>query len=79
MEGLAGLLKQTKADEVQVAAPVHHVVYLYDYAGQLWKTQRLVRTMENRLYKPGPPGGSRTRTPARCRPGISSARWDSIP
>ena len=36
--------------------PVHHVAYLYDYAGQPWKTQRLVRTIEDRLYKPGPAG-----------------------
>ena len=36
--------------------PVHHVAYLYDYAGQPWKTQRWVRTIEDRLYKPGPAG-----------------------
>ncbi len=36
--------------------PVHHVVYLYDYAGQPWKAQRWVHTIEDRLYKPGPAG-----------------------
>ncbi|MGO9229376.1 MAG: GH92 family glycosyl hydrolase [Bryobacteraceae bacterium] len=36
--------------------PVHHVVYLYDYAGQPWKTQRWVHEIEDRLYKPGPAG-----------------------
>jgi len=36
--------------------PVHHVAYLYDYAGQPWKTQRWVREIEDRLYKPGPAG-----------------------
>jgi predicted alpha-1,2-mannosidase len=36
--------------------PVHHVVYLYDYAGQPWKTQRWVHTVEERLYRPGPAG-----------------------
>ncbi len=36
--------------------PVHHVAYLYDYAGQPWKTQRLVREIEDRLYRPGPDG-----------------------
>jgi predicted alpha-1,2-mannosidase len=36
--------------------PVHHVAYLYDYAGQPWKTQRLVHTIEDRLYKSGPAG-----------------------
>lgn len=36
--------------------PVHHVAYLYDYAGQPWKTQRLVHIIEDRLYRPGPAG-----------------------
>jgi predicted alpha-1,2-mannosidase len=36
--------------------PVHHVVYLYDYAGQPWKTQYWVRKIEDELYKPGPAG-----------------------
>jgi predicted alpha-1,2-mannosidase len=36
--------------------PVHHVIYLYDYVGQPWKTQRLVREVMDRLYKPGPDG-----------------------
>jgi len=36
--------------------PVHHVIYLYDYVGQLWKTQKLVHEVMTRLYKPGPDG-----------------------
>lgn len=36
--------------------PVHHVIYLYNYAGQPWKTQRLVRKVLNELYGPGPDG-----------------------
>jgi predicted alpha-1,2-mannosidase len=36
--------------------PVHHVAYLYDYAGQPWKTQRLIHTIEDRLYRTGPDG-----------------------
>lgn len=36
--------------------PVHHVVYLYDYAGQPWKTQKWVHEIEDRFYKPGPAG-----------------------
>lgn len=36
--------------------PVHHVIYLYDYAGQPWKTQKWVHEVEDRLYKPGPAG-----------------------
>jgi predicted alpha-1,2-mannosidase len=36
--------------------PVHHVAYLYDNAGQPWKTQRWVHLIEDRLYRPGPAG-----------------------
>jgi predicted alpha-1,2-mannosidase len=36
--------------------PVHHVIYLYNYAGQPWKTQKWVHEVMNRNYKPGPAG-----------------------
>jgi predicted alpha-1,2-mannosidase len=36
--------------------PVHHVIYLYDYVGQPWKAQKLVREVMARLYQPGPDG-----------------------
>ena len=36
--------------------PVHHVIYLYDYAGQPWKAQKWVHEVMDRLYKPGPNG-----------------------
>src|SRR5262249_20839316 len=36
--------------------PVHHVIYLYDYAGEPWKTQKWVHEIEDRFYKPGPAG-----------------------
>ena len=36
--------------------PVHHVIYLYNYAGEPWKTQKWVHTVEDTLYKPGPAG-----------------------
>jgi predicted alpha-1,2-mannosidase len=36
--------------------PVHHVIYLYDYVGQPWKAQKLVREVMARLYQPGPGG-----------------------
>ena len=36
--------------------PVHHVLYLYNYAGQPWKTQRRVREVMSRLYGVGPDG-----------------------
>lgn len=36
--------------------PSHHVAYLYDYSGEPWKTQKRVREICNKLYKPGPGG-----------------------
>lgn len=36
--------------------PSHHMAYLYDYLGQPWKTQRLVRTIMDSLYQQGPEG-----------------------
>ena len=31
--------------------PSHHVLYLYDYAGQPWKGQKLIRQTLNEMYK----------------------------
>ncbi len=36
--------------------PSHHMAYLYNYAGQAWKTQELVRKIMRELYGPGPDG-----------------------
>jgi predicted alpha-1,2-mannosidase len=36
--------------------PIQHMIYLYNYAGQPWKTQFWVRDAMNRLYKPTPDG-----------------------
>ena len=36
--------------------PVHHVIYLYDYAGQPWKTQARIRQVMNLLYQSTPDG-----------------------
>ncbi len=36
--------------------PSHHVAYLYNYAGQPWKTQERVRQVCEELYRPGPGG-----------------------
>src|SRR5690606_8937064 len=36
--------------------PSHHVAYLYNYAGQPWKTQQKVRQIMEQLYNPGPGG-----------------------
>jgi predicted alpha-1,2-mannosidase len=36
--------------------PVHHVIYLYDYVGQPWKTQVRIREAMMRLYQATPDG-----------------------
>ncbi|MGC4055618.1 MAG: glycoside hydrolase family 92 protein [Paludibaculum sp.] len=36
--------------------PVHHVIYLYNYAGQPWKAQKWAHEVMVRNYKPGPAG-----------------------
>jgi predicted alpha-1,2-mannosidase len=36
--------------------PIHHMVYLYNYAGQPWKTQARVREAMSRLYQSTPDG-----------------------
>lgn len=36
--------------------PSHHIAYLYNYAGQPWKTQKLVRQIMNDLYTTGRDG-----------------------
>lgn len=36
--------------------PIQHMIYLYDYAGQPWKTQYWARETMNRLYRATPDG-----------------------
>lgn len=36
--------------------PIEHLPYLYNYAGQPWKTQKTVRMIMDRLYSAGPEG-----------------------
>jgi len=36
--------------------PSHHIAYLYNYAGQPWKTQKYVRYILDNFYKPTPDG-----------------------
>ena len=36
--------------------PIQHMVYLYNYAGQPWKTQQRVRMILKNQYKPAPDG-----------------------
>lgn len=36
--------------------PIQHMIYLYNYAGEPWKTQYWVREVINRMYHPTPDG-----------------------
>jgi predicted alpha-1,2-mannosidase len=36
--------------------PIQHMIYLYNYAGQPWKTQYWLREVMNKLYTPAPDG-----------------------
>ena len=36
--------------------PSHHIIYEYDYVGQPWKTQAMVRRVMNELYQAKPDG-----------------------
>ncbi len=36
--------------------PIQHMIYLYDWAGQPWKTQQRVREVMDRFYTPAPDG-----------------------
>jgi predicted alpha-1,2-mannosidase len=36
--------------------PIQHMTYLYDWAGEPWKTQYWTRQIMDRLYKPSPDG-----------------------
>lgn len=36
--------------------PIHHMIYLYDFVGQPWKTQSRIRLAMNKLYQATPDG-----------------------
>lgn len=36
--------------------PIQHMIYLYNYAGEPWKTQYWIRQVMNKLYHPTPDG-----------------------
>ena len=36
--------------------PIQHMIYLYDWAGEPWKTQHWVRETMDRMYNPNPDG-----------------------
>lgn len=58
--------------------PSHHVAYLYNFAGQPWKTQKYVSHILNTLYNNTSSGYAGMMTAVRCLPGMYSVRWDSI-
>jgi predicted alpha-1,2-mannosidase len=61
--GYGGVIHEIR--EMQIAGmgqyahgnqPIQHMIYLYNYAGQPWKTQYWAREAMNRLYKATPDG-----------------------
>lgn len=36
--------------------PIQHMIYLYNYAGEPWKTQYWIREVMNKMYQPTPDG-----------------------
>jgi predicted alpha-1,2-mannosidase len=51
-EDISGLIGQY----IHGNEPSHHVVYLYDYAGQPWRTQARLKQIVESQYKPTPEG-----------------------
>ena len=52
VEDMAGLIGQY----VHGNEPSHHLAYLYDYAGQPWRTQERLRQIVDSQYRPTPDG-----------------------
>ena len=57
--------------------PSHHVLYMYNYAGEPWKGQKLIRQVFDEMYKNAEDGLSGNEDVGRCRPGTSSLRLAS--
>jgi len=51
-EDISGLIGQY----IHGNEPSHHVAYLYDYAGQPWRTQERLKQIVDSQYKPAPDG-----------------------
>jgi len=51
-EDIAGLMGQY----IHGNEPSHHVAYLYDYAGQAWRTQARLKQIMDSQYRPAPDG-----------------------
>jgi predicted alpha-1,2-mannosidase len=52
VEDIAGMIGQY----VHGNEPSHHLAYLYDYAGQPWRTQERLKQIVETQYKPAPEG-----------------------
>jgi predicted alpha-1,2-mannosidase len=52
VEDMAGLIGQY----VHGNEPSHHLAYLYDYAGQPWRTQERLKQIVDSQYRPAPDG-----------------------
>jgi predicted alpha-1,2-mannosidase len=52
VEDIAGLIGQY----IHGNEPSHHVAYLYDYAGQAWRTQARLKQIMESQYRPAPDG-----------------------
>ena len=60
--------------------PSHHITYLYNFAGQPFKTQQLVDSILQTLYSNNPDGLSgKMKIVARCRHGMYLVLWAFIP
>jgi Putative alpha-1,2-mannosidase len=53
--------------------PSHHMAYLYNYVGQPWKTQQMVRRLLREMYHPTPMVSAAMKIAVRCRLGMCLA------
>ena len=58
--------------------PSHHIIHMYNYVDQPYKTQELVDSVLHTLYFNDPNGLSGNEIVGRCLHGIFSMQWDSI-
>lgn len=58
--------------------PCHQIAYLFNYAGQPWKTQREVRHIMETEYLNAPVVCQVMMMQDRCLPGMYFLLWDSI-
>ena len=55
-KSIGGIHEQKEAREIKLGQyghsnqPSHHIAYMYNYAGQPWKTQKYVRDILKRIY-----------------------------